>query len=245
MTNTIKELTFEQFEKIVAAIRMLGEQILSEKEITGEDEVNEFLVSKLQKFFPELTPLQEIEFNTLVRELTEENYNDFVAKYPDIHVDPTGKSTPKKKEYWELLADSIEKIYETATQKEEKIPADYQVISAFSLDFLKKKKYQAYLLTRKMLCEKMNYEKTVFETYEQALLKKFSKEETNVFMGQVTGYLWDNRKTLKSKSILVENFMARLECFSLAPDSEKNAEFVKNIAAVIQQYFIKEDKTEA
>jgi hypothetical protein len=56
-------------------------------------------IALIGKFFPNLTAVQELELNQVMESRDEDDYNLFKNEYPEMEIDPKGKSEPIKKNY--------------------------------------------------------------------------------------------------------------------------------------------------
>jgi hypothetical protein len=214
---------------------------LCDSDIPEEREL--FVEEKIQNFFPELDAVQELELSYIVKTRNKEAFELFKGGYPDIMIDTTGRSTPESKDYWQLVENSLESIYNFAIQELESAKfidksfnkVNTQVYNAKTLSCLKNMealKKDNYLLHRKLFIDSnRKVSAKEFKRAEDEL--KSIGLDASAFLISVVRYA---HKT-KDVFIFLDHLFKRINI--LASDvnlkSKASREFLSNIKLVIDK----------
>lgn len=239
----IKDLKFDEFKSLVNFIKSTADRFNNGTfSITSVNESKNFIMKSMCRFFPELTALQEVELSSVIDNLDESEYNLFKEKYPNIYIDSTGKSEPRKKNYYEVRLETLATLYKFCKEsKDDKF--NKEIIEAKDLGCLKEKKYMGGVLTRKLLFSKPDafIDFSHWKEYENFFKNFIGKQKADIFLGQILGYVKEN----KNKKNFVNNIVSRMDCLMLEQDKEKtikhaeNAQFLENINSVIETIIYK------
>lgn len=228
----ISEMNYENFKELLL--------FLKEKYETPTE-----LLSGLQKFFPNLTAVQEMELmyvcDAILNELeyAEKLFTGFIEKYPEIEVDETGKSEPAKKAYWELELETLEVMYKNSK--------DY--MKAHKRDMTKSKVHEQTINARELTCLMSMPKSNVPYLYRRVLYLKnnpkgiqaseFDKaekelEQLNIsreVLGVFLAYLQKTQKNV-SQNTFTKHFLSRLLLATKDQNNEINKKFIKSLKKI-------------
>jgi hypothetical protein len=214
---------------------------LSESDIPEEIEV--FVEEKIQKFFPHLNAVQQLELSYIVKNRDRKTFELFKESYPELDIDPTGQSTPDEKQYWQLTENSLNSVYDLAVQDLETnrfIDRSYnkvntQVYNAKTLACLKNMetmKYDNYIFHRKLFLDSSATTNKKMKVVEESLRKLGLQPAA--FLINVIKYC---HKRKEDYSIFLDHLFKRIEILSADKklSSEGNREFLSNINSIIDK----------
>jgi hypothetical protein len=238
--NTLKELEYANFVELVDYLKSIsGEE--SEEGKLG------FALQKIGNFFPELTSLQELEMGYVIDNLSQETFERFKDNNPDIKIDTTGKSTPTKKDYWEIKEKSLSYVFDMAYNNlkknnfKDKHPdrLDTQIYNAKTLSPLKnmeKKESISYAYKRTLFFKKFPFVSESFDVNRyEGYMSEMKIDNYTVFFNYLLSYCYN--KKYKNFSVFLEHVLKRIETLYLDKElkSNLNKEYLESIKSVINK----------
>jgi hypothetical protein len=208
-----------------------------------EEEKKAFAEERVWRFFPNLSFVQQLEFNVIIKDRNPEAFETFKLNNPDIEVDETGKSIPSEKNFWEVKEKALDKLYTNAVEQiaangrdmsNNKI--DTQVINAKTLSNLERVSpslsgvyfYMRILFVNKFTTALINYDN--INTVEEKI--KNLKLDPVPLMSRVISYC--NDRKYEEFSIFLEHLFQRVNLLSLDKNLEiqSNKEFLESIKKI-------------
>lgn len=211
-------------------------------EYETEEETGVFVEEKIHNFFPNLDAVQEIELSYIISNRDKKLFEVFKQNNPDIELDPTGQSTPKDRDYWQLTENALNSVYTLAKEDLEStkfIDKSYnkvntQVYNAKNLNCLanmESMKYDSYLMHRKLFLDSSNIKTgKEFNELERKLTEIGVKPSQ--FLINVVKYCY---KRKDDYSVFLRHLFDRIEVLHSDNEltSESNKSFLDSINTVI------------
>jgi hypothetical protein len=203
-------------------------------------------IESIGKFFPQMTAVQEMELGYIIDSKNEEAFNRFKSDYPDMEIDAEGKSTPIKKDYWEITEKSLNYTFQMALEElkgsdfrdKSSDKANTQIYNAKTLSCLKnmeKLDPSIYYFKRKLFIEKnASYiSDSQFNDVEDILKRLGVKHQS--FMNYVVEYC--KEKKYKNFRLFIDHLFRRIDILSLdlSLKSASNKEFLESIKSVVDK----------
>lgn len=107
----IKSVPFSAFDTLSTYLKEM---------LTRRTEIKADIIDLLDRFFPNMSAIAQIEMKALAEDPSIERYTEFQERHPEIMVDNTGRSTPTKKMYWQVSEKALNDIYDAAVENVEK-----------------------------------------------------------------------------------------------------------------------------
>jgi len=235
--DLLKNLEYDNFIELLDYLEGLSESKIPE-------DIEVFLGERILNFFPDLNAVQEVELNYILMHREKSLFDAFKLEHPMLAIDSSGKSTPNKKQYWELSENALNSVYSLALQEVEKTDVkdtsynkvNTQVYNAKNLSCLKHmphQKYESYIYYRKLLLNKY-HKHTAKEFNELEKKLKELKLEPSKFLINVVKYCY---KETNDYSVFLDHLFKRVENLHADTDltSESNKKFLANINLVIDK----------
>jgi hypothetical protein len=215
----LQNLTFEDFIQLVNYLESATEGAA---------------MAAIGNFFPELSALQELELGYIVDTKDEASFERFRNEHPDLVIDPSGKTEPSEKNYWEIKEKALNHAYDSAFnslsqegfQDRSKSKINTQIYNAKTLAALKNMEYSdpsIYPFKRKLFIDKnQELSNREFNRIED-ILKSIGLEPSK-FMIYVLNYCKD--KKYDSFNFFLDHLFSRIEL--LSDDKEKVSEYNKS-----------------
>jgi hypothetical protein len=97
----LKEVSFEEFLELVDYLESISE---------GGTQ------ALIGRFFPFMSATEEFELNYVIDTREKANFERFRESYPEMNIDPDGKTEPSPKDYWEVHLKSLENVHQMASK---------------------------------------------------------------------------------------------------------------------------------
>lgn len=104
-----KDLNYKNFIELIDYLESLSES----KE---EKDINFFVSERIKNFFPNLNALQDMELSYIISTKDEHAFEAFKADYPEIKIDPTGRSTSELKDIWSVKEKSLNTLFDMSIE---------------------------------------------------------------------------------------------------------------------------------
>jgi len=239
----MKKLEELQYEELVSLVEYLRSISTSEEEMKNQD-----VLINIERFFPTLTAVQELEFNKIItdillkEETAEKDFNDFKELNPNVEIDPDGKSIPTKKNYWEINIASLDNIYlmalnilkENNFKDPNKFKYNTQVYNAKNLTpFINRGKITSNYIFNRQLYLKKNENQLInqkaLRRYESLLKEKVGSVD---LLNSLLDYIKD--KKYEEYSLFVNHLFERIEllCKDVNLEHPSNKEFYEKILEI-------------
>lgn len=226
--------------------------VLTDLEYTEFIELVEYLdslpegpaISLIGSFFPKLSALQELEMGYIIDTRDEQAFEKFKSDYPDLEIDTEGKSSPEKKNYWEISEKSLNYTYDLAFSAlktnnfsdKSLSKINTQIYNAKSLACLKNKEFldsNLYYAQRKLFVDKYNLDFNSFNTAEK-ILKDKGLEPTKFFVYVIE---YCNKKKYENFQKFLDHLFRRINLLNDDVNlvSISNRDFLDNINSVINK----------
>jgi hypothetical protein len=108
--KNIRELEFKSLVDLLDYLVQLSASDIEEEKQT-------FIEERIWGFFPNLSFLQQLEFNAIIKDRDEKAFDQFKLNHPEVEVDETGRSTPTDKNFWEVKEKALDKLYQNAVEQ--------------------------------------------------------------------------------------------------------------------------------
>jgi hypothetical protein len=199
------------------------------------------------RFFPNLTAVQELELGYVIDSRDEKAFEKFRSDYPDMDIDPEGRSEPSEKRYWEIGERSLNYTYDLALAYlksrnfREDIPnkPNTQIYNARTLAFLKNMPWQDpsfYVGRKKLFMDKNGRGPLSPERVSEAESKLRSLGvPPNKFMTYLFSYC-ENKK-YENYRVVVDHLFRRIDILSEDKDlsSQSNRDFLDAIKSISEK----------
>jgi len=226
----LRDLSYENFLELLEYLDSITENVA---------------ITAIGNFFPTLTALQELEIGYIVDSRDRDAFERFKEEYPDLDIDPEGKSEPEEKKYWQVTEKALNHTYDLAFnylknnnfKDDTNNKGNTQIYNAKTLAALKNMEYQDYLLysfKRKLFIDKHPYiSYKEFNKIEAVL--RLTGIDPNRFMIYVVAYCKD--KKYENFNLFLEHLFKRIEILEVDKDliSQSNKEFIEAINTVINK----------
>jgi hypothetical protein len=226
----LRDLSYENFLELLEYLDSITENVA---------------IAAIGNFFPTLTALQELEIGYIVDSRDRDAFERFKEEYPDLDIDPEGKSEPEEKKYWQVTEKALNHTYDLAFnylknnnfKDDTNNKGNTQIYNAKTLAALKNMEYQDYLLysfKRKLFIDKYPYiSYKEFNRIEAVL--RLTGIDPNKFMIYVVVYCKD--KKYENFNLFLEHLFKRIEILEVDKDliSQSNKEFIEAINTVINK----------
>lgn len=107
--DAIKDLSAEVFFKLTDFL----ETIDSDPKDPSKDPAMDAAI-RLRRFIPDMDAIQQAEIYGIIKSKSRSGFDEFKAKYPDLKVDPKGRSEPSPSKAWEFRIKSLDAAYAMA-----------------------------------------------------------------------------------------------------------------------------------
>lgn len=238
----IESLQYNEFKDLIFYLK----EISIEKD---EKEQVKYVLKNIERFFPSLSTLEQLEFNKILLDTLDEKddaeklFIDFKEKYPKIEIDPHGKSTPTKKNYWEITLASLENIYYTAFEDlrrnsfidNNKYKLNTQVYNAKNLTpFINKGKITSNYIFNRQIFLKKNSSQLINSTNLRNMENILKKVVGNVdLLNSLLDYIKNEK--YENYSLLVDHLFTRIELLGQDPNltNQITKDFYEKIKEII------------
>jgi hypothetical protein len=226
----LRDLNYEDFSELITYLESITD--------------NAAMIA-IGSFFPKLNALQELELGYIVESKDKNAFERFKEEYPDLEIDPEGKSQPEEKRYWEVTEKALNHTYDLAFnylknnnfKDDNPDKGNTQIYNAKSLAALKNMEYQdssIYPFKRKLFLDKNPYlSNKEFNKIESVL--KLIGVDPNKLMIYVISYCKD--KKYNNFNIFLEHLFKRIEILAGDKDmtSQSNKDFLEAINTIINK----------
>jgi hypothetical protein len=226
----LRDLNYEDFSELITYLESITD--------------NAAMIA-IGSFFPKLNALQELELGYIVDSKDRDAFERFKEEYPDLEIDPEGKSQPEEKRYWEVTEKALNHTYDLAFnylknnnfKDDNSDKGNTQIYNAKSLAALKNMEYQdssIYPFKRKLFLDKNPYlSNKEFNNIESVL--KLIGVDPNKLMIYVISYCKD--KKYNNFNIFLEHLFKRIEILAGDKDmtSQSNKDFLEAINTIINK----------
>jgi len=226
----LRDLNYEDFSELITYLESITD--------------NAAMIA-IGSFFPKLNALQELELGYIVDSKDRDAFERFKEEYPDLEIDPEGKSQPEEKRYWEVTEKALNHTYDLAFnylknnnfKDDNPDKGNTQIYNAKSLAALKNMEYQdssIYPFKRKLFLDKNPYlSNKEFNNIESVL--KLIGVDPNKLMIYVISYCKD--KKYNNFNIFLEHLFKRIEILAGDKDmtSQSNKDFLEAINTIINK----------
>lgn len=228
----IKSVSFSAFDTLITYLKEM---------LTRRTDINADIIDLLDRFFPNMSALAQIEMKVLAEDPSVERYLEFQEKYPDILVDNTGRSTPTKKLYWQVSEKALNDIYDAAVENVnnselQKIRhSNQQIIYAKTLENLKSPRLSsAGAMVSKTLLLKQIPGIAAPETFQriEAFIQEIVTDGLK-FLSRLYNYT-KHVKPITDAQLFLDHVFMRIDLLQQDKDliSKSNAEFKANIVEI-------------
>jgi hypothetical protein len=226
----LRDLNYEDFSELITYLESITD--------------NAAMIA-IGSFFPKLSALQEIELGYIVDSKDRDAFERFKEEYPDLEIDPEGKSQPEEKRYWEVTEKALNHTYDLAFnylknnnfKDDSPDKGNTQIYNAKSLAALKNMEYQdssIYPFKRKLFLDKNPYLSNKEFNKIESVLKSISVDP-NRLMIYVISYCKD--KKYHNFNVFLEHLFKRIEILAEDKDmtSQSNKDFLEAINTIINK----------
>jgi hypothetical protein len=226
----LRDLNYEDFSELITYLESITD--------------NAAMIA-IGSFFPKLNALQELELGYIVDSKDRDAFERFKEEYPDLEIDPEGKSQPEEKRYWEVTEKALNHTYDLAFNylKNNNFKDDSpdkrntQIYNSKSLAALKNMEYQdssIYPFKRKLFLDKNPYLSNKEFNKIESVLKSISVDP-NRLMIYVISYCKD--KKYHNFNVFLEHLFKRIEILAEDKDmtSQSNKDFLEAINTIINK----------
>jgi hypothetical protein len=226
----LRDLNYEDFSELITYLESITD--------------NAAMIA-IGSFFPKLNALQELELGYVVDSKDRDAFERFKKEYPDLEIDPEGKSQPEEKRYWEVTEKALNHTYDLAFnylknnnfKDESPDKGNTQIYNAKTLAALKNMDYQdssIYPFKRKLFLDKNPYLSNKDFNKIESVLKSVSVDP-NRLMIYVISYCKD--KKYHNFNVFLEHLFKRIEILAEDKDmtSQSNKDFLEAINTIINK----------
>lgn len=208
-----------QYNDLVMLVKFLKDTSRGE---SNEEKIVDS-IRRTDTFFPEITAVQEMFLQNIVREILDgkddpKPFEEFKKRNPDIKVDREGRSFPEKKTYSGIRLSMLDEFYEKAIENfieskgkdTSKNSLNTQIVEAKTLNLFKREPLpkEGYLITKTMFLKKFKR----IQPGEIAACEKYSRELVgNVNLIHIFMKKFMNKKYDDGFYNMFQHILARLE----------------------------------